>query len=116
MAAPIVRLPTARGPAGHSLGGTSLGILGVCGLVVEYKHGIEAITEPFAGCVRFTDCYHTVLNLNDATLVGIVAWMGMLFVATIAIVVATTKMVRAAFRQIAWRNRAARKKPNRQQA
>jgi hypothetical protein len=106
MAAPIAKPQMGRGGAKRLMSGVLLGTLVVCGLVIEFKHGIEAITAPFADCVQFLDYFHTALQMNDATLFGMIGLVAMPVVTSITMIVAAVKMIGSAIARIAWRYRA----------
>ncbi len=93
MTVSMVKLPTATSaanPKGLPSGGlgkrsSTMGILGICGMLLEFKHGIPAIYAPFAKCTCFWDIIWTLGQMEDGVFIGVVMWTVMLAASGIAI-------------------------------
>jgi|HubBroStandDraft_4_1064222.scaffolds.fasta_scaffold131094_3 hypothetical protein len=109
MTASIIKLPTEtntpdpedRPNGGRGQASTSLGILGACGLLVEFKHGIPAICAPFANCTDLSDFFLTVVQMEDGVFVGIIAWLAMLVASSVALGAAIKPMIGIVIAQVA---------------
>lgn len=75
-------------PEPNSSSGTNgyvLEFLALCGLALEWKHGLPSLCEPFLGCRTLAAFLATLGNLSDATFLGLFVWVAILF-GTIAII------------------------------
>ena len=53
----------------------SIGVMSVSGIVLDFKHGLPGITEPFSHCRTAADIFVAIMGMSDTMVFGIVAWL-----------------------------------------